>query len=120
MPDGAKPARLTIGGVEQNFYSEVESEVDPNDKPLETIPGGMVGHSDGSSMHKINGMSIVPTTGREFDFYEAADKHRTTDLGIRCAGVTREYRGRFGPVSEPSKVGDTINIKWAFTGRRIR
>jgi len=120
MADGAIPARLSINGVEQNFYSEVEAQVDSNDKPLETIPGGMMGHSNGSSIHKIDGMSIIPIEGREFDFYDACDKHRTLPLSLRCAGVTREYRGRFTTVSEPSKVGDTVHIKWSFTGRRIR
>jgi hypothetical protein len=120
MADGAKPARLTIDGVEQMYYSEVEDEADSGDTALKSIPLGMFGHSDGAGMHKVNGTSLVPDTGREFDFVERADTHRTTNLGIRMGAKSREYRGRFLTAKEQSKVGDAVSIAWSFEGRRVR
>lgn len=120
MSDGAKPAQLTIDGIPQLYYSEVEEDTTSNDKVLETIPLGVVGHSDGTTIVRINGKSMIPKNGREYNFKKTCREHRTVSLGIRLAGESNEYSGRFLTVKEMSKVNDIVNIDWSFEARVAR
>jgi hypothetical protein len=120
MAEMSIAATFLVDGIPQSYISEVEDDVNSEDKIVKTLRLGVAGHSNGAAVCRINFKGVIPLEGREIDYKDRCLEHRTTNLGIRMGSKTITVRGRFLNVKERSSVDNPNDLEGSFEGRVIR